>query len=82
MTDLASTPRGHGGLLRSNPYVKAIKLYFRIPNRHSGSGRFFFFFFTDEGHLPESVKLYVYRELYKEGEGVSEKTTQEGRDGG
>lgn len=45
-------------------------------------GDVFFFFFTDEGHLPESVKLYVYRELYKEGEGVSEKTTQEGRDGG
>ena len=68
MTDLVSIPRGLGGLLKSNPYRKAIKLYFRIPNRHSGNGRYTHIYvcvcvcvcFTGEGHLPESVKLYEF----------------------
>lgn len=66
MTDLISIPRGLGGLLKSNPYGKAIKLYFRIPNRHSGTGRYIhiyiyiFFFLPMRGTFLKSVKLYAF----------------------
>lgn len=57
MTDLTSVPRGIDGLFGSNPYTKAIKFYFSISNRHSGTERFvFLFFFSCWGH---SLSIYM-----------------------